>query len=267
MAATGRWIPHRYGEPAGAGEFGDMFGGLNALFSGFAFVGLIYAILLQRRELQLQREELEDTRAELKGQKDQLEAQNRTLLRQTFDNAFFQLLGLHHQIVNAIDRREGSADADAIQQGRDCFVFYYSALRRRLQGDPRFTVGATRENIRIAYNELYNEFQADIGHYFRNLYNIVKFVDRSQIEDKRTYTNLIRAQLSSHELLMLFYNCLTHIGEEKFKPLLEKYSLLKNMPHEELLDESHIRWYERRAFFSSEAAAQQDAAAEGAPRE
>jgi hypothetical protein len=40
------------------GQFGDMFGGVNALFSGLAFAGVIYAILLQRRELALQREEL-----------------------------------------------------------------------------------------------------------------------------------------------------------------------------------------------------------------
>ena len=48
------------------GTFGDMFGSVNALFSGAALAGVIYAILLQRRELQLQRYELELTREELK---------------------------------------------------------------------------------------------------------------------------------------------------------------------------------------------------------
>lgn len=38
--------------------FGEMFGGLNTFFSGLAFGGVIYAILLQRKELKLQREEL-----------------------------------------------------------------------------------------------------------------------------------------------------------------------------------------------------------------
>lgn len=47
------------------GQFGDSFGAVNALFSGLAFLGVIYAVLLQRKELQLQREELELTRAEL----------------------------------------------------------------------------------------------------------------------------------------------------------------------------------------------------------
>jgi hypothetical protein len=47
------------------GSFGDMFGSINALFSGLALAGVIYAILLQRKELSLQREELKLTRKEL----------------------------------------------------------------------------------------------------------------------------------------------------------------------------------------------------------
>jgi hypothetical protein len=45
--------------------FGEMFGSLDALFSGLAFAGLIYTIHLQRKDLQLQREELRLTRDEL----------------------------------------------------------------------------------------------------------------------------------------------------------------------------------------------------------
>jgi hypothetical protein len=47
-------------------SFGEMFGAANTLFSGLAFAGVIYAILLQRRELELQRVELKMTREELK---------------------------------------------------------------------------------------------------------------------------------------------------------------------------------------------------------
>lgn len=47
------------------GQFGDMFGALNALFSGLAFAGIIYTIRQQKEELELQREELRLTREEL----------------------------------------------------------------------------------------------------------------------------------------------------------------------------------------------------------
>jgi len=44
---------------------GDSYGTINSLFSGLAFSGIIYTILLQRKELALQREELIHTRKEL----------------------------------------------------------------------------------------------------------------------------------------------------------------------------------------------------------
>ena len=48
------------------GTFGDLFGAVNALFSGLAFAGLIYTIVLQKRDLVLQRNEIAMNRAELK---------------------------------------------------------------------------------------------------------------------------------------------------------------------------------------------------------
>lgn len=58
-------IIYYFGRPSSAGEFGDLFGAVNALFSGLAFACVIYAIFLQRSELELQREELKLTRKEL----------------------------------------------------------------------------------------------------------------------------------------------------------------------------------------------------------
>lgn len=48
------------------GTFGDLFGAVNALFSGLAFAGLIYTIILQKRDLEMQRAEIQMNRAELK---------------------------------------------------------------------------------------------------------------------------------------------------------------------------------------------------------
>jgi len=45
-----------------AGTFGDSFGPLTATFSGLAFAGLIWTVLLQKEELKLQRMELSETR-------------------------------------------------------------------------------------------------------------------------------------------------------------------------------------------------------------
>lgn len=42
------------------------YNALNTLFSGLAFAGVIFTVLLQKKELQLQREELSNTREELR---------------------------------------------------------------------------------------------------------------------------------------------------------------------------------------------------------
>ena len=48
---------------ADRGSFGDMFGAVGALFSGFAFAGVILTVYYQTQELRLQRSEVEQTRA------------------------------------------------------------------------------------------------------------------------------------------------------------------------------------------------------------
>jgi len=65
------------------GQFGDMFGAVNALFSGGALIGVIIAVILQREELRLQRKELELTRQEMARSALAQEHSARSLLQQT----------------------------------------------------------------------------------------------------------------------------------------------------------------------------------------
>lgn len=64
------------------GTFGDMFGSVNALFTGFAFAGIIYTTHLQRQELRLQREELSLQRQELTRSADAQTASEKRLAQQ-----------------------------------------------------------------------------------------------------------------------------------------------------------------------------------------
>lgn len=58
------------------GTFGDLFGAVNALFSGLAFAALIYTIVLQRDEIKQNRNEIKLNRKELaKGAKLQQKSQ------------------------------------------------------------------------------------------------------------------------------------------------------------------------------------------------
>ena len=111
-----------------------------------------------------------------------------------------------------------------------------------------------KEEINVIYEEFFAEYQPYVGPYFRHLYQVVKLVDQSdflkEFEAKKFYTNLIRAQLSSDELGLFFYNCLSDRGA-KFKDLVEKYALFKDMSFEVLLNAEHRNLYAPGAYGES----------------
>ncbi len=245
------------------GTIGDMFGVINSLFSGLALAGIILTILLQRKELKYQREELRDTRKEF-------QIQNETLKIQRFENTFFHLLDQHHQIVNAIDftyhKKKKKEEPTSISQmyyqrdspladlesvtitGRDVFRYRYNKLNEKIKASKDF---------HEVYLKEYNEAKADFGHYFRNIYRIVKIIDETdfyydskvdEFEIKYQYSSILRAQISDYELGWIFYNCLSENGIEKFKPLIEKYSFFNNLPTELISNSEHLNLYNVSAF-------------------
>lgn len=227
-----------------AGVFGDSFGVLTSLFSGLAFAGIIITIFLQGEELKLQREELKKTREEF-------QMQNVTLKKQNFENTFFQMVRLHQDIVLAMNMKFRDAQSNEQESsGRSCFLNFYESLRKEYLTNKEAHPG--KEEIAYikvhSYPKFWEIHQNNLGHYFRHLYTIFKFIKNSDIENKRLYSNIVRAQLSDHELLVLFYNCISLYGEEKFKPLAEEFSLFNNIPAGLLLFTGHESFYQEAAF-------------------
>lgn len=106
------------------------------------------------------------------------------------------------------------------------------------------------------YEHFYRKLNSNFGNYFRNLYRIIKQIDdfkfdedpKKNFEKKYYYTSIVRAQLSDSEVKWMMFNSLTHYGE-KFKPLIEKYSLLKILSNNNLSAISEYRQlYDKRAF-------------------
>lgn len=227
------------------GTFGDMFGSVNALFSGLAFAALIYTIFLQRRELKLQHHELQLAHEEMQAQVEQLQAQNVTLKKQSFEDTFFELLRLQNDITNSIDLKAANGN---IVKGRDCFKFLYEKFSKAWKSRPVKGIDE-REKINRAYLLFYEDYESEVGPYFSNLYNVLKFVDTSDVGNKKLYTNFVRAQLSSFELVLIFYSALTQLDQGgKFKALLEKYAMLKSLPKSRLLNSEHLALYGERTY-------------------
>ncbi len=195
------------------------------------------ALNLQVRALEKQIEEFELQRNELQETRTVFQEQTNTQNKQRFENTFFQLLNFHNQIVIGIDVSTKGGNFT----GRDCFKHFYEKLElastnraRRKHDDDKSKV-----NIIEMYYLLFDRDQSDLSHYFRHLYHIIKFVNSSNLtfEEQKSYTNFVRAQLSSYELIMLYYNGLSKYGQDKFKPLIEKFSILKNLNTDLVLTE------------------------------
>ena len=103
-----------------------------------------------------------------------------------------------------------------------------------------------KEPLPAAYAEFWNTHQSELGHYYRYLYNIVRFI-KDEGQESGPYIRLIRAQLSDQELLLLFYNCVSENGGN-FTALVVEFSLLDNMPRMKVLDQSHLDLIEPKAF-------------------
>ena len=91
---------------------------------------------------------------------------------------------------------------------------------------------------RIPYPKLkyipFSGHNARLGHYFRHLYQTVKYVveqDDKIIKDKYAYVKIIRAQLSNFEQVLLYYNSISIYGKPWISEnYLTNWRMIKNMP-------------------------------------
>lgn len=215
-----------------SGQFGDMFGGITALFSGLAFAGLIFTLFVQKKELQYQREELShlvneqrETKVHLKDQADHLKSQSDFIEKQIFENTFFQMLQTFNSFIQTISKYDGNRGVD--KTGPDALEMILHEIQSSVH----------RDNAReiVSYEMISPAYRNDLGPYFRQVYNILKFLENSKSPDKLFYSGILRAQLSSAELTLIAYTCCSKIGKPKLAPLAKDYALLKHLDEPKIL--------------------------------
>jgi hypothetical protein len=203
---------------ARSGQFGDLFGGVNALFTALAFAAVWWTGRMQREELELQRGELRDTRE--------------VFQRQAFESTFFNQLELLRSVALSFKMGEAQGYAAWDSHANSCHRVLLSVANTVAAGD-----NAEYRRLCDHYyrDEIYVRRESYIGPYFRILYHIFKLIDTQSYlseADKVSYANLARAQLGSSELVGIALNYLSN-HSENFGPLIEKYGILKHLPPSE----------------------------------
>ncbi|MGB0869980.1 MAG: putative phage abortive infection protein [Flavobacteriales bacterium] len=180
----------------------------------------------------------------LSESKKQGDKQYKTIEIQQFETSFFNLLMLHSQIVNTIDIPK-SKDI----KGINGITFIARELEKKFNFVD-FIISKEKQYIDVINEGCTEIFESNVSlyRYFTNLYHIYKFIDDSAIEDKKRYSNIVRAQLSNGELHLLFYNGLSKYGYDKFKPFIEKYSIFDNFDTRILSSREFKELYDPKAF-------------------
>ena len=178
--------------------------------------------------------------------------QNKNGKLQRFENTFFNMLDLQQQITKDLIYNENISENDDNPKykticGRELFQYFWDSLKlkslsnsKNSEEDYGFndTPVLYRNGLKSIIDDFgnaeysYQKVTSYFDHYFRHLYTIIKFIHNTDCltyDEKYKYTSITRATLSRYELVWIYYNCLYGAGLEKFKPLVEKYSLLKNI--------------------------------------
>lgn len=191
-----------------------------------------------------------------------------------FETTFFSLLAMQQNIIEGLilkvetvkidrDGRSKTEPITVMLHGRDTLRKVYeegSNDRIDLSRSGLIVFGGIKQCIaRHGYKYMSkNEDLSFLDSYFRHLYRIVKFVDECAVldrKDRNKYTErykyicFLRAQLTDYELGLLFYNCLSDNGIQKFKPLVERYALFNNLRDKMLNNpEEDRKYYDAGAF-------------------
>ncbi|PZD79333.1 putative phage abortive infection protein [Mesonia sp. K7] len=249
-----------------AAQFGDLIGGIVGSLWSLAGVILFYVALTeQRTDIQINRkaleaqvqalnqqiQEFELQRSELTETRKVFEEQSETLKIQRFENTFFQLLSLHHELIDKLNfslheinfglrnyesrevLSEASAKLDNKIERSNLISQRNSSGGYTYIENPPDSIYSSEERLLDVYKQFYFEdFKQILSHYFRNIYHIFKFIYKSELiinSKKQFYASIVRAQLSSDELFLILYNSLQKdLGYPNFLFLIKEFDIMQN---------------------------------------
>jgi len=226
------------------------------LFSLAAIMAVVLAFLVQRTQINLQKNQISLQKEEIEKNKIKDEILH-------FENNFYQLLKIHRSILESMNYSYSnnpfapfSDQTFEVRTGVEAIKLLYN--RNFYQHLKNFSKANKtlkqfpRENFNLEYEKFLKNNNNELGHYFRSLYHILKliFVNKDIIKDSgKFYSNVIRAQLSSVELVFVFFNGISNIAEFNsneinYKLLIEKYNFFEHLKLREFIQERDLETQE-----------------------
>ena len=206
--------------PGAFGTFGDYVGGVFGAVTGLVSVVFLYFTYQKQQEIFLK-------------QQDQT-------LRQQFEQNFFQLLNGFRGLLPNMRNKSGEKGKEVV--GLAFFKTFRGLIEKDIDDickpqDALTNLNAlqTREKINEKYVTAFQTESDQLGHYFRTLYHLLKYIDGHcpTEESKKAYADLVQAQMNTDELYLTCINGISSYGRKKMYPLLNKWSFLENLAIDE----------------------------------
>mgnify|MGYP006425692757 CR=1 FL=1 len=183
------------------------------LFGILSFIGIILTILYQVKTNKLSREE----------------------------QSLFELLKNQSEIVKStvIDLKNYR------KEGRDCYSYLYRNKFKAVYNYQLNSLPSQGHNKRIrdAFDLFFSKQRIHFEHNFRSITTILKYINTSELPDKKEKVKILSSQLSEYEILLFFYYGLSDKCDSKLKKIIIDLEFFSYLPVSELLNDDHINEY------------------------
>ncbi|EPA3723133.1 putative phage abortive infection protein [Klebsiella aerogenes] len=224
------------------GVFGDSWGAFTSIFSAMGFCGVLWTIKLQMDATKI----IED---------DSRKREEAEKIRD-FENSFFNMLNILQTLIK--DMRVENSSGKTLAEGRHVFLYFFRRFKKEIRQkygilldfELSDEIEVKKASLRMSneYRFYFRNRAQNLSHY-RYIYNMFKIIHESDLTsvNKKKYANILRAQLSNYELLMLFYNA-NFVHGRKFETYMNSYAILDNLPAEKLINKKHVAFYDKKAW-------------------
>lgn len=209
------FIPILYNkEELEAGTFGDMFGAVNALFSGLAFAGLIYTIAVQRQELQSQNKSIEMQTEELRLQREaiQMQTEELGLQRKAIEMQTEEIKMQREETARSADQLEGQKNLLNLQMAMSVVNDLIQTKNKKTEHKYRIPGYSNKlsyfdmVNFNQHDSELFTEDATHLQTYLDTFFFILKFIQEYDLqkEQKDMLDNLVNMNTTDVELILIY---------------------------------------------------------------
>jgi hypothetical protein len=226
------------------GTYGDFFGGVIGTLIAVGGVVVVYLTFNSQVDFQ-KKDQIESRFFELLKLHEKNVEELKNLDKDIF-NLYIKNIKNFVAIINKFNQEKSKNWNNETVVKLGYLYFFYGAseyTHERLIGISIDTNEVKELNNYInSAGIVYNGAFADFGKYFRQLFQIVTYIDNKSIlsyKDKEQYIKSLRVRLNIEEQYLLFLNSIVSNGldwekskDKENEQLITKYNLLKNIPKE-----------------------------------